>query len=739
MQAYWSLLKCYEFYADKSNFGFSQEGIKNKAGETINLIAIVHFGTNYENAGYAGPSGTGTTGYFIFGDGDLSEGTFNEPHTPTYSFVNGVDIVGHEYQHAFTTQICDFEYSGESGALAEAFSDMFGAVIEGKGVANEGFWQMGEDVVKYSRNIFRDISNPTLHGCAADYTTFKNNVNSCNGLYNEKNDYGAIHYNCTLPTYATYLMYKQNPEFFTEYNILRLWYQTLTKLGTKSGIEDFCSAMVEAANDLEFSNQNKMIINSVFATLGIPGYTGIEIWNGLSCSILQGDGSVANPYLVNSLQDLASVAYYVNSGDEKYQTARYRLTTDIAISANIDWEAIGTDEHPFNGSFNGGSNTITVNINIPSNAKSNFSGIFGVCGSKAYIYDLNVKGTDIDTKSECAGAIALELGGTISGCSSSLNISGYCVGGLVGVVANFDGGQKIVNSFVTSSLSGSCVGGLAYDFRTEPNSDLGIYKSGTISSSYFSGKITATEFAGGLVSMANGVYFINNIVNAAIDLKTGSNIAAGGLAGFLSLDDGFDDTDTFGVQNLLLYNKVIINFENKENAAKQGLLVGFVEGVAGEGITYFENNIVKDDGTHKVYNRTADASTIYENNTIVSTDNAFSGDFDFDNEKYYKSDNWFLIQGTTAFDMDSTFKVVANSMPVFKDIEFWLDDVAYNFKGSGTAADPYQIATAKQLAGLSAIMTGGYYSNYADKHYILTADIDLSGKIWAGIGTIIYT
>lgn len=734
IKAYYSLLRCYDFYADKSNFGFEQKGIKNKSGATINLVAIVHFGTNYENAGYSGPSGNGTKGYFIFGDGNSSSLT-----SPTYSFVNGIDIVGHEYQHAFTTQICDFDYEGESGALAEAFSDIFGAVIEGKGIANEGFWQMGEDVVKYSRNIFRDMSNPTLHGCVADYTSFKNNISRCGGNYTEDNDYGAIHYNCTLPTYATYLMYKQNPEFFTEYNILRLWYQTLTKLGTKAGIADFCSAMVEAANDLEFSSENKMIINSVFATIGVPGYTGIEIWNGLSCSVLQGDGSIANPYLVNSLQDLASVAYYVNNGDAKYQTARYRLTSDITISSNIDWEAIGTDAKKFDGYFNGGSNTITIDINIPSNGKSNFSGIFGVCGSKAYIYDLNVKGTDIDTKSDSAGAIALKLGGTLSGCSSSLNISGNIVGGLVGYFTNNDGGQKIVNCFATSTLSGDYVGGLVGWFDTVKNTSLGIYQSGTISSSYFSGKIKAISAGGGLASVAYGIHFINNIVNATIDLQSSSNTAGGGLVGYLDFEAGDEKVMVTGVQNYLLNNKVIINFENDLKHYRAGLLVGVVEGSAGEGISYFENNVVKDDSVHKAYNSIADASTIIENNTILSTDNAFSGDFDFDNKNYYKSDNWFLIQGTTAFDMDSTFKVVANSMPVFKEVEFWLDDVAYNFKGSGTAADPYQIATAKQLAGLSAIMTGGYYSNYADKNYILTADIDLSGKVWAGIGTVIYT
>lgn len=728
IKAYYALLKCYDFYADINSFGVAQEGIKNTNGKTIDLIAIVHFDSKYENAGYSAPSGDSVIGYFIFGDGDPANGT--------KSFVNGIDIVGHEYQHAFTEEKCPFVYSGESGALSEAFSDMFGAVIEGKGISSTGFWQMGEDVISGTRRVFRDMANPTSTGCAGDYETFKRNVASCAGKYTSANDYGRIHYNCTLPTYATYLMYQKNPKFFTEYNILQLWYETLTKLTSTSGFDDFCDAMVKAAEALDWSDENRRIIESVFASIGVPGYTGVETWNGKSLTILQGSGTIESPYLVNTVSDLASVAYYVNRGEGNYSTARYKLSTDIILTADVDWIAIGTEANPFNGYFNGSSNTIHYQISASSSA---FGGLFGYCGTNAYIYDLYVDGANVETSSEYAGAIAMQLKGSLSGCSSSLNITGKYVGGLVGHIISSDSDQKIANCFATGTLSGEEVGGLVCHFETVKNPTIGIYESGTIFSSYFSGKISA-NLAGGLVARANGILLINNIVNTKINSLSNANACAGGLVGLLQLDNLFNSALPTGVLSYALYNKVVVSFENSTNQDKTALLAGQILGSAGQGYIYLSHNTLKNDSKHSIYNSTASSAILLDEENVLSTDSVFSGDFDFDNESYYATSNWFLIQGSTAFDMTATFKVNANKMPTFCELEFWLDDAIYNFAGSGTEVDPFQISNARQLAGLANLMTNEYYySSYSNKYYILTKDIDLKGKVWAGIGVIRYS
>lgn len=56
--------------------------------------------------------------------------------------------------------------------------------------------------------------------------------------------------------------------------------------------------------------------------------------------------------------------------------------------------------------------------------------------------------------------------------------------------------------------------------------------------------------------------------------------------------------------------------------------------------------------------------------------------------------------------------------------------------GTGTETDPYLIGTASDLMALSSLLADdGQYSQYADKWYVQTADIDMSGKAFAPIGS----
>lgn len=70
------------------------------------------------------------------------------------------------------------------------------------------------------------------------------------------------------------------------------------------------------------------------------------------------------------------------------------------------------------------------------------------------------------------------------------------------------------------------------------------------------------------------------------------------------------------------------------------------------------------------------------------------------------------------------------------EMESWVDYAAESFAGgSGTKNDPYQIATAEQLAKLAKEVNSGVPDKTHNKEYFkLTAPIDLSGKKWTPIG-----
>lgn len=726
--AYINLIKCYDFYADSSSFGKSVIGIKDENGDQIKLIAIVNYGQSYANAGFA--QGSSGTGYFIFGNGDGITST---------SFAVGLDIVAHEYQHAITTNIKDLKYSGQSGGLNEAYSDMFGAVIEGKGISSSDFWRMGEDIVIQDGFFYRDLSNPKN-----PYAMTNGNV-ECVDNYSEaielisslgSQDNGGVHYTATLMPYATYLMYKSNPEFFTETVILKLWYQTLTKyLTTTATFKDFCDGMIKSARDLGY-DQAVDNIKLAFASVGVPGYETVKIWNNYNLTMLQGQGTIASPYLINSVQELASAAYYINNGIGEYGSARYRVTTDLDLK-NVKWEPIGTVEHPFNGYFNGGQKTIS-GLNISATG-GDYSGLFGYVESDAYIYDVFIGAGNVTSLATYTGAIVGYNKGSLSGCYSKLNITGKNVGGLAGItLANIDE-DKISTSIVEADLSGNVVGGLTAVFKTYTNEDYNYLVSSYVSSCYTKGNFTG-KVVGGLIGQANAVYLVNNIILATINEKANAS-TLGGAVGELYFKNFIDGAVTCqNVNNFILATKSLADFNFEGSETKVGLLIGRVDGDISQGNLYLDKNVLKErihnESCLKVYNADAE-DFILEKNTVCSSDELYSGNFDFDDEAYYNNtENWIYIKNLEAFDIKSTFKVNNQAMLTFKDAQFWINDrTVTKLSGAGTTANPYRIGTAQDLAFLSSMMSDiETYYDYCDKTYILTNDINLEGKIWVGIG-----
>ncbi len=77
---------------------------------------------------------------------------------------------------------------------------------------------------------------------------------------------------------------------------------------------------------------------------------------------LRGRGTSNDPYIIGSAQDLAFMAYAVNSGlvnseGLRYADANYLVTADIKLGGKY-WVPIGTKENPFNGIIGLGAHTI---------------------------------------------------------------------------------------------------------------------------------------------------------------------------------------------------------------------------------------------------------------------------------------------------------------------------------------------------------------------------------------------
>ena len=111
---------------------FHRDSIDNQ-GMPIN--GLVHYGDAYDNAFWDG------AGQMFFGDGD--------GHLLTDT-TKGLDVIGHELTHGVTQHEANLTYSGQSGALNESISDVFGSLVKQYHLAQnaaQADWLIGADIV----------------------------------------------------------------------------------------------------------------------------------------------------------------------------------------------------------------------------------------------------------------------------------------------------------------------------------------------------------------------------------------------------------------------------------------------------------------------------------------------------------------------------------------------------------------------------------------------------------------
>ncbi|CAN5713716.1 M4 family metallopeptidase [soil metagenome] len=132
------------------------------------LLMRVHYSSNYENAFWDGST-------MNFGDG-----------ATTFFPLVSMDVAGHEVSHGFTEQNSGLVYSGMSGGMNEAFSDMAGEATENYMKGSNDFL-VGPEIFK-GAGALRYMANPTQDGAsidnAAKYTSSLD-VHNSSGVYNK--------------------------------------------------------------------------------------------------------------------------------------------------------------------------------------------------------------------------------------------------------------------------------------------------------------------------------------------------------------------------------------------------------------------------------------------------------------------------------------------------------------------------------------------------------------------------
>ncbi|MER7752178.1 M4 family metallopeptidase [Kitasatospora sp. NPDC097643] len=139
----------WDFY--KSTFG--RNGIRN---DGVGATSRVHYGSNYVNA---------------FWNDDCFCMTYGDGSGNTHPLTE-LDVAGHEMTHGVTAATANLNYSGESGGLNEATSDIFGTMVEfyANLPSNPPNYWLGELInLRGDGKPLRYLDQPSRDGKSADY------------------------------------------------------------------------------------------------------------------------------------------------------------------------------------------------------------------------------------------------------------------------------------------------------------------------------------------------------------------------------------------------------------------------------------------------------------------------------------------------------------------------------------------------------------------------------------------
>jgi len=205
-------------------------GRRSIDGADGSIQLVVHWGHGVMNAFWDGHRA-------VFGDGD--------GHGP---LAAGLDVVAHELFHGVTQAASGLVYEGESGALNESLSDVFGTFVELR--AGAGNWTIGEAVAP---TPLRDLARPSRSGLPCHMSQYVHLP------ADPEHDMGGVHTNSTIPSHAAYLLAVGGSNEVSGRHVgaigiprtRAIWYRAATVyLSPRATFADFASATHAAAEDL---------------------------------------------------------------------------------------------------------------------------------------------------------------------------------------------------------------------------------------------------------------------------------------------------------------------------------------------------------------------------------------------------------------------------------------------------------------------------------------------------------
>ena len=257
-------------------------------GAGAKLISSVHYSNNYVNAFWNGTQ-------MVYGDGDGSTAS---------NLAHSMDVTAHELTHAVTSSESNLTYSGESGGLNEAMSDIFGNVCEwfrdGR-VVSANTWIVGEDVWTPATpgDGLRYMNDPVRDGVSKDL--WVSGVGSAD-----------VHYTSGIANLAFYLLSQggTHPRGKTSVQV------------TGIGIEKAAQIFYRANRDILTASSNFAAAKTATEqAAGQLGYTAAEVASVTAAWQAVGVGGAVQPPTTTALtNNVALGSQSASAGGQKFYT-----------------------------------------------------------------------------------------------------------------------------------------------------------------------------------------------------------------------------------------------------------------------------------------------------------------------------------------------------------------------------------------------------------------------------------
>jgi Zn-dependent metalloprotease len=223
----------YDFFKDI----FQRNSIDDRG---LRLDSTVHYGDEYTNAFWNGQQ-------MVYGDGDSQVFT---------RFTASLDVVGHELTHGITQHEAALDYQGESGALNEHFSDVFGSLVKqyhSKQSAAQADWLIGKELLMPGiPGVALALRSMKAPGTAYDSPLMGRDPqpDHMKNFVHTQDDHGGVHINSGIPNKAFYTFAVGLGGNAWE-QAGKIWYVTLcNELSSNATFQDCADKTYKVARDL---------------------------------------------------------------------------------------------------------------------------------------------------------------------------------------------------------------------------------------------------------------------------------------------------------------------------------------------------------------------------------------------------------------------------------------------------------------------------------------------------------